>query len=135
MSKLIVEMEMPQRCFDCPMHDWTYGLHGTRQNMLVCNAHHELTPILCQTILNGDERPDWCPIKGVLPDGHGDLIDRHKTAEELNEMADEVYNDFPLVDRETLASWDHGIRMAAQYVQNLAGRKDAAERKDDELSC
>lgn len=78
MSKLIVEMEMPKRCFDCPMHDWTYGQHETRQNVLVCNARHELTPILCQTIPNGDERPDWCPICGVLPDEHGDLIDRYK---------------------------------------------------------
>ena len=72
---LIIDMPMPTRCFDCPMHDWTYGLHETRQNVLVCNARHELTPILCQTIPNGDERPDWCPIVGVLPEQHGDLVD------------------------------------------------------------
>lgn len=75
MSEVIVRMEMPQRCFDCPMHDWTYGLHETRQNVLVCNARHELTPILCQTIPNGNERPDWCPIIGVLPEQHGRLVD------------------------------------------------------------
>lgn len=76
---LIVDMKMPKRCFDCPMHDWTYGQHETRQNMLVCNARHELEPILCREIPNGDERPEWCPIKGVLPEEHGDLIDRDET--------------------------------------------------------
>lgn len=123
MSKLIVEIEtemngIPDCCGLCdPLFT------------VVCATRHDQT---IDKMMLRVGRPTWCPIKGVLPDEHGDLIDRHKTAEELNEMADAVYNDFPLVDRETLASWDHGIRIAAQYVQNLAGRKDATERTDDD---
>ena len=67
---LIVDMKMPKRCFDCPMHDWTYG--QPRQRVLVCNAHHELTPIP-----NGDERPEWCPIKGELSVKHGTWIPKN----------------------------------------------------------
>ena len=128
MSKLIIEMEMPQVCMtkdgfygNCPMNRLWCVQRNAPSGTKMRDAYAEMK----------DNIPSWCPIVGVLPEEHGDLIDRHKTAEELNEMADEVYNDFPLVDRETLASWDHGIRMAAQYVQNLAGRKDAAERKGE----
>ena len=58
---LIVDMKMPKRCFDCPMHDYVSDRRSPLPSKvrLVCNAHHELTPIP-----NGDERPDWCPIKG-----------------------------------------------------------------------
>lgn len=73
--RLIVEMEMPQRCFDCPMHDYVSDRSSSLPSKVrpVCNAHHELKPIP-----KGNERPDWCPIKGELPDEHGDLIDRDK---------------------------------------------------------
>ena len=29
------------------------------------------------------ERPSWCPIKGVLPEEHGDLIDRDAVKKEI----------------------------------------------------
>lgn len=95
---LIVDMKMPQRCFDCPMHDWTYGLHETRQSVLVCNARHELTPILCQTIPNGDERPDWCPIKGEVEYArmaarmvHERIMDEIKANVSLKRLEEELF--------------------------------------------
>lgn len=60
---LIIEMKMPQKCFDCPMHDYARNSSSSLPSVVrpVCNAHHELTPIP-----NGNERPSWCPIKGEL---------------------------------------------------------------------
>lgn len=66
MSKLIVEMEMPKCCWECACCDTEYQYCGASRKQL--------------DDLN--ERPNWCPIVGVLPDEHGDLIDR----DELRKM-------------------------------------------------
>lgn len=122
---LIVDMPMPKDCLwvedgeihKCPLLDDNGCCRG-------------------QSNEANEASESWSDLrKGCLIKGEGDFIDRHKTAEELSEMAAEVYYDFPLVDRETRVEWERGINMAAQYVQNLAGRKDAViavERKDDE---
>ncbi len=60
MSKVIIEMEMPHSCFDCPCHNGEGGLCKV-------DKYHRY-------IYN--DIPLWCPIKGVLPEEHGDLIDR-----------------------------------------------------------
>lgn len=65
MSKLIVEMEMPKRCTKCGVRlkckRYVYGLQqGIAEDL---------------KSLMGDKD---CLIKGVLPDEHGDLIDRDK---------------------------------------------------------
>lgn len=67
MTKLIVEMEMPPACRwyedgktkRCPIAEWGGA----------CAVTKLFEPF-------DDKRPSWCPIKGVLPDEHGDLIDR-----------------------------------------------------------
>lgn len=74
MSKLIVEMEMPIVCADCP----------------ICICINGMKPAYCKAVLVDDDNivdgtmwketdpnaiPNWCPIKGVLPDEHGRLID------------------------------------------------------------
>ncbi len=70
MSKLIVEMEMPQNCFECNFHCVGQFCDG----MGYCSA----VPPYCDDDCRPceEKRPDWCPIKGVLPEQHGDLIDR-----------------------------------------------------------
>lgn len=68
MSELIVEMNMPKDCYDCPMYDFS-SYRG--KLTLCCNAHLDLKPIPN----NGNPRPSWCPICGVLPEQHGRLID------------------------------------------------------------
>jgi hypothetical protein len=83
MSKLIVEMEMPIDCWCCPNGhpDWIYNDDGAAQMVCFCN--------ICNTEEDDKwisetetERPSWCPIKGVLPDEHGDLIDRDELLKE-----------------------------------------------------
>ena len=67
MSKLIVEMDMPTACRwyedgkkkRCPIAEWGGA----------CAVTKLFEP-------SYDNRPSWCPIKGELPEGHGDLIDR-----------------------------------------------------------
>lgn len=61
MSKLIVEMEMPHSCFDCPCHNREGGYYCQ------VDKYHRY-------IYN--DIPLWCPIVGILPEEHGDLIDR-----------------------------------------------------------
>lgn len=65
MSKLIVEMEMPTRCCDCDLADGA-----------VCMAKGGVYGREVPKMTWIRTRPDWCPICGVLPDEHGDLIDR-----------------------------------------------------------
>ena len=68
MSELIVEMNMPKDCYDCPM----YHFASCRGKLtLCCNAHLDLK----QIPNNGNPRPSWCPIIGELPEQHGRLID------------------------------------------------------------
>ncbi len=52
MSKLIVEMEMPQCCWSCACCDGEYGYCAARKKPLD----------------DPNERPDWCPIKGEISD-------------------------------------------------------------------
>lgn len=67
--KLIVEMEMPRAC-PCDLIGIGYAM--------CCSASSGIPKRVAEydeCVKNGT-RPDWCPIKGVLPDEHGDLIDR-----------------------------------------------------------
>lgn len=64
MSKLIVEMEIPKRCTRCGVRmSCMRYVHG-----LFDNIAEDLKPLI------GDKD---CIIKGVLPEDHGDLIDRN----------------------------------------------------------
>lgn len=92
--KLIVEMEMPQDCWSCPNGhpDWIYNDDGAAQMVCFCN--------ICNTEEDDKwisetetERPSWCPIKGVLPDEHGRLIDASTV---IGIQQDEEDNDFPV---------------------------------------
>lgn len=74
MSKLIVEMEIRKNCLDCDLHQIVYGdsyadtdVYCFKEKRLVGKRFGPTKDLA---------RPSWCPIKGVLPDEHGDLIDR-----------------------------------------------------------
>ena len=108
MSKLIVEMGMPYRCpceFAVDNNGWFspcfgyYGIPSRAKDFEDC-------------IENGT-RPSWCPIKGVLPDEHGDLIDR----DALLLTKDKYGKDVLCVSKNTIAKMQAVI---------------AAERKEDE---
>ena len=71
MSKLIVEMEMPQAC-PCEFADSSSGIFTP------CFAYYGVVERAAEfdKCARSGRRPEWCPIKGVLPEEHGDLIDR-----------------------------------------------------------
>lgn len=73
MSKLIIEMEMPKDCPMCPMAHYNKldeftGCEVAAGKLFAVTRDKAYAESIC--------RPDWCPIKGVLPEEHGDLIDR-----------------------------------------------------------
>jgi hypothetical protein len=85
MSKLIVEMEMPKACRwyedgmkkRCPIAEWGGA----------CAVTKLFEPF-------DDNRPSWCPIKGILPDEHGDLIDRDVSIQTFRCIEEAPYSGF-----------------------------------------
>ena len=71
---VLINMEMPDRCFACPMCD-------SVEIEVTCATSHgsyiEYREIDEQTAING--RPDWCPLVPVPP--HGRLIDVEKISD------------------------------------------------------
>ena len=70
MSEVVVRMEMPEDCFECP-----FGVIDDTEDGVWCNA-------LAQQ--SSGQRED-CPIVCALPENHWDLIDRETVAEGLSE--------------------------------------------------
>lgn len=67
MSKLIVEMEMPVKewnCLDCK------AICADLMRGHYCG----ITKKTIDTLKNMRARPDWCPIKGELPEHHDRLV-------------------------------------------------------------
>lgn len=58
---VVVRMEMPKGCLDCPCANGEYGY---------CQADKEE-----RQIGDPNEMPSWCPIICSLPEGHGRLVD------------------------------------------------------------
>lgn len=75
MSKLIVEMEMPRNCRGCALSTGCSFCEGYDDYCVLAPSTAEYEWNFWDGI-EPSERPSWCPIKGVLPDEHGDLIDR-----------------------------------------------------------
>ena len=66
MSEVIVRMDMPKAsCHTCDAR-CVSGLYG-----YVCGIKRKNV----MPFLGNKNRPDWCPIIGVLPEEHGRLID------------------------------------------------------------
>lgn len=112
MSKLIVEMEMPTRCGACKCRHVEFDIDRVA---VFCGIKDN------EYVEDADSIPSWCPIVGVLPDEHGDLIDR-----------DEVYKQIQMwkstaTDTITLCFLYH-IEKLLVHARPII----AAERKDDE---
>lgn len=77
---LIIDMPMPRDCICCPMAHWNKldeftGCEVAEGKLFEVTRNKEYA--------ESNYRPDWCPIKGVLPDEHGDLIDRDAVKKEI----------------------------------------------------
>ncbi len=89
--KLIVEMEMPVKewnCLDCK------AICADLMRGHYCG----ITKKTIDTLKNMRARPDWCPIKGVLHDEHGDLVDK----ETAKNAFDSSFLTFRMKDGETM---------------------------------
>lgn len=96
---LIIDMPMPKNCGECPL---------LYMEIVKCTVNgNDCTEY-------GSERPSWCPIVGVLPDEHGDLIDR----DELRKM-------------KVFSQEFNRYVVPMMYIED-AKPIIAAERKDDE---
>lgn len=119
MSKLIVEMEMPICCADCPC----------------CICLNGMKPAYCKAVMVDDDnivdglmwretdpnnRPSWCPIVGVLPEEHGDLVDK----ETAKNAFDSSFLTFRMKDGETMRGF---YQRTIDELPVLI----AAERKDN----
>lgn len=110
---LIIDMPMPVKewnCLDC-------------KALCVDMLRHYcgITKKTIDTLKNMRARPDWCPIKGVLPDEHGDLIDRDIMYKEI-----ELWKS-TATDTITMCFLYHVERLLMSIRPIIA-----AERKDDE---
>ena len=119
MSKLIVEMEMPKGC-PCELSAEVFDPSGNYGGHEPCFAWYGI-PARSKEFdrcVVRSERPSWCPICGVLPEEHGDLIDRDKLKRAFCNHCD---GDEPCSE----PCVDIGLIETAPTVI-------AAERKDDE---
>lgn len=119
--KLIVEMEMPKAC-PCELAT------EIEENFYPCFAYYGVVEraVEFDYCVANVTRPDWCPIKGVLPEEHGDLIDR-------DEVKNELLKRMPMLCM--TASGDNPVVCTRQEMLYLISRAKAviaAERKDDD---
>ena len=105
---LIIDMPMPRSCVMCEVADQGF-----------CEIKHESVMDLRGAYL--DKRPDWCPIKGELPDEHGDLIDR-----------DIMYKQIQLWKSTATDTITLGFLYHIEKLLMCIRPAIAAERKDDE---
>ena len=77
MIECVVRMEMPETCYDCPSFEDVGGYCFLRYYDFAkkdCMIDHDV-------VRSG--RMDWCPILDVLPEKHGELIDRQAVYEKI----------------------------------------------------
>lgn len=91
MSEVVLRMEFHKNCLDCDLRQIVYGdsyadtdIYCSKENRLVGKRFGPAKDLA---------RPSWCPIICVLPEQHGDLIDRDETfhAAQPEDCTDELW--------------------------------------------
>ena len=84
MSEVIVRMGFHKNCLGCDLRQIVYGdsyadtdVYCSKENRFVGKRFGSTKDLA---------RPDWCPIIGVLPEQHGDLIDRELLFRDIVEL-------------------------------------------------
>lgn len=111
MSKLIVEMEMPTRCGACKCRHVEFDIDYVA---VFCAIKDNLY------VKDPDSRPSWCPIKGVLPEEHGRLVDADACSSVLRKLENEAKTNIEKL------CYGYAARMFEEAFTIIA-----AERKDD----
>lgn len=120
MTKLIVEMEMADAC-PCDLIGVGYEMW--------CSAASGIPKRVAEydeCVKNGT-RPDWCPIKGVLPETHGDLIDRDALKKNIS-----VLQDTSIIPWAKAREYAEITKSSTLNIIDDQKAVIAAERKDDE---
>ncbi len=131
MSKLIVEMEMPICCADCPCCICLNGMKPAYCKAVMVDDDNIVDGLMWKET-DPNDRPSWCPICGVLPEEHGELIDR-------DEMFDTVRNRIALTDScgegkpSQLELFERDVLCTVLHDVVCAKAVIAAERKDDDV--
>ena len=93
--KAVLVMEMPDKCLNCPLHQFVEAEEGEYDAFVFCNAENWREPITHQPVENLKERPDWCPLRPLperkeylLPDGKMDLNEASRYG--WNKCLDEI---------------------------------------------
>lgn len=87
--KLIVEMDMPKSCRSCKLCVFI----GSSP---VCPLRKYPFDTVSQYFY-ADKKPTYCPIKGVLPDEHGRLIDADELKTHVRNVVKEIVDNSPTI--------------------------------------
>ena len=104
---LIIDMPMPKSCDACPLLDES-------GDYPMCRATQETRGYNFDT---RNKKMDKCPIKGVLPDEHGELVDADTVLWEVPD-SEGIVPPMPVTIGDVIEGYDVPIVIAA-------------ERKDD----
>lgn len=109
---LIIDMTMPRTCAECPICQFDNECgdlyHRCGETLNLCEKPYE-------------DRNEDCPIKGVLPEQHGRLVDADACSSVLRKLENEAKT-----NTEKLC-YGYAARMFEEAFTIIA-----AERKDDE---
>ena len=61
--KAVLVIDMPDKCLNCPVHQFVEAEEGEYDAFVFCNAENWRKPITHQPVENLEERPDWCPLR------------------------------------------------------------------------
>lgn len=65
MKKAVLILNMPSKCFNCPLHESLDAEEGEHEFMMFCKAEHWREPVTHTPIENLEERPSWCPLRSL----------------------------------------------------------------------
>ena len=71
---VVVRMEMPKNCHECPVSHQSFG-DTPCWCKLAFEKNEAVSDGLMWREVDPQTRPDWCPIICQLPEGHGRLVD------------------------------------------------------------
>lgn len=60
--KAVLVIDMPSRCFNCPIHEYLDAEEGEHEFMVFCKAEHWRESTTHTPVENLEERPSWCPL-------------------------------------------------------------------------
>ena len=86
MSKSILVIDTPTRCYDCPLYTSIGDEDGCADEYGFCDDRNILNQKEAQDKIRFDEKPTWCPLKPLPNKWH----DTSSIARGFNKCIDEI---------------------------------------------